>query len=127
MPAKTYFLFAMLLFTLPFFAQKNKYELPLDAASALQIVKEKKMLYRNSWLTEEEIARTPSYQPQLEFIAEKNQWKITSKKYKPAHKKKYREVNGITLELSMIVIVDAETGKILSKKKTKREIPNYEF
>ena len=127
MPAKTYAFIAMLLFSLPFLAQKNKYDLPLDAASALQIVKEKNLLYQNSWLSEKEIAQTPSYQPKIEFIAAQNQWKITSKKYKPVHKKKYRKVNGITLELNMTVIVDAETGKILSKKKTKREIPNYEL
>ena len=119
---QTSLLFIFLFSAASIFGQKQQYTFPLDAESVVGYLKDKKLIYRNEWLTEEEIARTPSYQPMVEYLADKNQWKVTSRKYKSVNKKRYRKTNGITIEYILTVMVDAQNGKIVSKKKTKKKM-----
>lgn len=125
--SKSIFSFCMLmLFTTSLFAQKSKVEFPLDSVSVLQLMKDKKLLYRNMWISDEEIARTPSYQPKVEFMPEENCWKIISEKHSTTRRGKCRKTNGCTIFRTMTVRVDARNGKILSKRKTVKKTPNYE-
>ncbi|MCK9255101.1 MAG: hypothetical protein GX793_06820 [Bacteroidales bacterium] len=97
-----------------------------DSVSVLEFAKQKNLVYKIKGLSDEEIAKTPSYQPKLNFDANTCVWTIKSVKYSNTNFGKCRKTNGCTIEKSLIVKIDAEKKKIVAKKRRKRKIPNYE-
>lgn len=107
-------------------AQKDMHKSNLDSIEVLYIVKKKRLLYIDKNLTEEEIRRTPVYQPKVTFNDEDYTWHVSSTKYKTTRRGECRKTNGCTIVTTMHVVVDDRNGKILSKCKEKTKIPNYE-
>lgn len=107
-------------------AQNDKFKSNLDSIEVLQIVKKKRLLYIDKNLTEEEISRTPVYQPKVTFNNEDYTWHVSSTKYKTTRRGKCRKTNGCTIVTTMHVEVDDRNGKIISKHKEITKIPNYE-
>ena len=107
-------------------AQKDMYKSNLDSIEVLHIVKIKRLLYIDKNLTEEEISRTPVYQPKVTFNNKDSIWLVSSTKYKTTRRGKCRKTNGCTIVTTMHVEVDDRNGKILSKRKEITKLPNYE-
>lgn len=98
----------------------------LDSIQVIEIVKKKGLIYIDKNLSEEEIARTPVYQPKVSFIADKSLWHVSSTKYKSTRRGKCKKTNGCTIVTTMHVKINDKNGKIISKNKVVKKLPNYE-
>lgn len=98
----------------------------LDSIQVLEIVKKKRLLYIDKNLTEEEIRRTPVYQPKISYDAEQSLWNVSSTKYKTTRRGKCRKTNGCTIVTTMQVKVNDKNGRIISKNKDVKKLPSYE-
>lgn len=114
-------LFFLIGFYLTLPAQNN-----FDSISILNFLKQKDLIYEIKGLSDEEIAKTPSYQAKIEFDSLTNIWTVKSVKYSTSNCGKCRKTNGCTVEKSLIVKLNDDSQKLISKKKQKRKIPNFE-
>ncbi|MBS1763508.1 MAG: hypothetical protein JSS90_00930 [Bacteroidetes bacterium] len=89
------------------------------------------LAYKKGWIlkskTNEQENISPSMQPKLNFNTQDCTWTIISKSYKTTRRGKCRHTNGCTVETTQTVIISAENGKLISRKKKKKMIPNYEM
>lgn len=107
-------------------AHDNIHKSNLDGIEVLQIVSNKRLLYINKHLSKEEIRRTPVYQPKVIYDAESAVWQVSSTRYKTTRKGKCRKTNGCTIVTTLFVTVNDINGKIISKRKEVKRLPNYE-
>lgn len=64
--------------------------------------------------------------PSVELNTETMIWTITSLCYETTHKGDCKHTNGCTIVIRKVITIDAHTGKVIDKKKTRKKMPNYE-
>ncbi|NLA23338.1 MAG: hypothetical protein GX879_00055 [Bacteroidales bacterium] len=108
-------------------AQETKHSNPISSEKEiLQIAKDKNLILKPLGVSDEEIAKTKSYQAKVKFDKEKSVWIITSEDYKTTNRGKCKKTNGCTIVRSKTVWIDDKTHKILKKKTSKKKLSNYE-
>lgn len=112
--------------TLNINAQNNNCKNTLDSNFVVILLKSKGLILQNKQLSQEEIKQTPSYQPNVKFNELECTWEVSSQQYSTTKKGTCKHTNGCTLVKSLLVIVDAQTQKIIKKYRTKELSPNFE-
>lgn len=107
------FLFFLTINTL---AQEHPNQGFLDSAEVIQIAK-----WRNAYWSNGVFPK-----PILHLESAKQEWQVVSTKSKHTLKGHCRFTNGCTEITQLILIVDAQTGKVKSKTKQKKRYSNYE-
>ena len=64
--------------------------------------------------------------PSVELNTATMIWIITSLCYETTHKGDCKHTNGCTIVIRKTISIDAKTGKVIDKKKTRKKTPNYE-
>ncbi|MCB0513793.1 MAG: hypothetical protein KDC60_05125 [Bacteroidetes bacterium] len=124
---KTSILILFFIFTtLDINAHNNTCKNTLDSNSVVALLKSKGLILQNKQLSQEEIERTPSYQPKVQFNEQECTWEVSSQQYSTTKRGKCKLTNGCSLVKSLLVIVDAQTQKIIKKYRTKELSPNFE-
>lgn len=99
----------------------------LSKEEVLSKLKTEGLLLQPKGISEEEIARTPSYQPKATFYAEQCIWEVKSSTYEPVtYEGNCAATNGCTPEIILTLEVHAKTGEILNKQEERKLHPNYE-
>lgn len=68
----------------------------------------------------------PEITPQVQFDPCYRRWIITGISYHHSNKGDCKNTNGCTVEERSLIIIHADTGKILFKEKKSKVYPNYE-
>ena len=97
-----------------------------DSMEIIKIVDKKGLLQIPQGYTLDEIQKYPSMSPKLIFDSEKCIWKVISKSYSAKNTGKCRRTNGCTVEITKVVLISAETKKIIKRKTTKIIYENHE-
>lgn len=99
----------------------------LTKEEVISLLKSDGLILKPRDVSEEEIARTPSYQPKARFLAEECLWIIKSSTYGPVtYEGDCANTNGCTPELILSVEVHAQTGEVLGGQEERKLHPNYE-
>lgn len=64
--------------------------------------------------------------PSVELNTETMCWMITSVCYETSHRGKCKHTNGCSIVTRKTITIDAHTGKVVDKIKTRKKFPNYE-
>lgn len=111
--------FLTIVFLLQFnfvFSQTNICQNKYDSISILKYAQQKgHLLLPNGW-TLETILQYLSMRPNATFDENKCQWKVVSRTYKQDKNGNCKFTNGCTIEILKTVIIDANTGRISTKK-----------
>jgi hypothetical protein len=65
-------------------------------------------------------------QPSLKFDELSATWTVVSSRSKHTARGQCKHTNGCRLVITVTLVIDARTGKVKSRKKTKKIYPNYE-
>lgn len=65
-------------------------------------------------------------EPGADLDVKDNHWLVSTQKSSHSDRGSCKRTNGCTIIETRKVIIDAETGKIVDKKRTKDKYPNYE-
>lgn len=99
----------------------------LSEAEVINILNSRGLILKPEGLTEEEIARTPSYAPKTKLDLEKCTWTVVSSTYEPVtYEGDCISTNGCTPEIILTVEVKARNAELLYEAKERVLHPNYE-
>ncbi len=97
-----------------------------DTAAILGLLFQKKLLLVPDEYSLNEIQHIPSMAPKISYDAQTGHWTAISQSYKQSHKRRYRKTNGCTIVTTLVVKVSDRSHKVVSRKKQKTLIPNFE-
>jgi len=64
--------------------------------------------------------------PSVQLNAETMCWTIVSMRYETSRRGKCKHTNGCSIVTTKTISIDAHTGKVIDKTKTRKKFPNYE-
>ena len=88
----------------------------LDTVAVIRIAKSEKSYLDKDW----------QFKPVINFDTLLCEWRVYTMMARHTEKGKCRFTNGCTEVLSVVLYLDATTGRVKSRKTEKRLIPNYE-
>ena len=97
-------------------SQVTSKELILDSVQVINIAKSRKAYWVNESF--------PT--PMVKFDESLQEWKVLSTRTKHINRGRCKFTNGCTEITQLILTIDAETGKVKSRKKQKKLFYNYE-
>lgn len=99
----------------------------LSKEEVISLLKAEGLILQPKEVSEEEIAKTPSYQPKATFLAEECRWIVKSSTYGPVtYEGDCANTNGCTPELILSIEVHAQTGEVIGGQEERKLHPNYE-